>query len=125
MGALIKKISLWVLAGFFFAAGLNHFRNPGFYLPLIPPYLPFPNLINLVSGIAEILLSIGFLFTQSRKPAAILTILMLVAFIPSHVYFIEIGGCVPDGLCAPLWLGWVRLVIIHPLLMWWVWFHRS
>lgn len=124
MGTLIKIVSLWILIGFFFAAGLNHFRNPAFYYPLIPPYLPEPQLINIISGVIEILLSIGFIFSHTRKITALLTILMLIAFIPSHIYFIEMGGCVPDGLCVPLWLGWARLVIIHPLLILWVWYHR-
>ncbi|MEM9328725.1 MAG: hypothetical protein AAGA85_23870 [Bacteroidota bacterium] len=110
---------------FYFIAGINHFRDADFYLPLIPDYLPWPDLINVVSGIAEIILAVGLIVPASRKYAAFGIIAMLVAFIPSHVYFIQIGGCIPDGLCAPIWVGWLRLLIIHPMLILWAWYHRS
>ena len=78
-----------------------------------------------MAGVIEILLGIGLIFSQTRKLAAFGIMAMLVAFIPSHWYFIQIGGCIPDGLCAPLWIGWVRLLIIHPLLLYWAWSARD
>lgn len=120
-----KKISLWAQAGFYFVGGLNHFINPEFYLDLIPRYLIFFDEINLLAGIMEVVLGIGLLLPVTRNYAAYGIILMLLAFIPSHVYFIQIGGCVEGGLCAPTWVGWVRLVIIHPLLIYWAWSVRK
>jgi len=116
-----KRLSLVVQVVFYFVAGVNHFINPEFYLPLIPDYLPIPNLINVSAGIIELGLAFGLLFPRTRNFAVMCLILMLIAFIPSHVYFIQVGGCVEGGLCAPLWVGWVRLIIIHPLLIWWIW----
>ncbi len=113
------------MAGFYFAGGINHFRNPDFYLPLIPDYLPWHWWINAVAGIAEVALGIGLLLKPTRRYAAYAVIFMLILFIPSHVYFIQIGGCIEGGLCAPLWVGWVRLVVIHPLLILWAWYHRK
>ncbi|MEO1052381.1 MAG: hypothetical protein AAFX87_17235 [Bacteroidota bacterium] len=120
-----RKVSLVLIVLFYLAAGLNHFRDPGFYLPLIPDYLPYPNAINIISGIAEMLLGLGLVFRQSRKVSAYLIIAMLVAFIPSHVYFIQIGSCTSGGLCVPEWIGWIRLIVVHPLLIWWAWVHRK
>lgn len=108
---------------FYALAGINHFVNPDFYLPLIPPYFPYPEMINWVSGVAEVLLAAGLAFSLTRKWACYLIIAMLVAFIPSHVYFIQMGGCVQQGLCAPEWVGWVRLIVVHPLLIGWAWWH--
>lgn len=113
--------SKWILSSFFIIAGINHFLNPDFYYPLIPDYLPFHDLINISSGVLEILFGIGLLWKTTRVYAAYLTIAMLVAFIPSHVYFITIGSCIGEGLCVPEWVAWFRLVVIHPLLIWWVW----
>lgn len=121
----LKYISLRILCFFFIIAGINHFVNPGFYYPLIPKYLPFPNIINIFSGILEVVLGITLVFNRSKKYAAYGIIAMLIAFIPSHIYFIEIGGCVSSGLCIPVWLAWIRLIIIHPLLILWVWWHRN
>ena len=125
MAAFLKRLSFWVMAGFYLAAGINHFRHPDFYLPLIPKYLPFPWSINVVSGIAEIALALGLTISRTRRYAAWGIMVMLVLFIPSHVYFIQIGSCVEGGLCVEPWIAWVRLVIIHPLLILWAWYHRQ
>lgn len=117
----IKRISLIVLSGFYIIAGGNHFVNPGFYLPLIPDYFGYPEIINLLSGVAEVILGVGLIFRNTRRVAGFFIVLLLLAFIPSHVYFIQIGSCVEGGLCIPEWGSWLRLVVIHPLLIWWAW----
>jgi uncharacterized membrane protein len=119
----LKIISLYLMAGFYLFGGINHFRTPEFYLPLIPDYLPTPDLLNLLAGIAEIVLAIGLLIPNTRKWAAWGVIAMLLAFIPSHVYFIQLGSCIPDVLCAAEWMGWVRLLLIQPLLIAWAWIY--
>lgn len=65
------------------------------------------------------MLGFGLLFPKLRDLAAWGIIVLLLLFIPSHVYFIQIGSCVEDGLCVPSWVAWVRLLIIHPLLVLW------
>lgn len=104
---------------FYAAGGINHFINPQFYLPLIPPYLPFPEWINWLAGMAEIVLGLGVFFYPTRVWSARLIVVMLVAFIPSHVYFIQMGSCIEGGMCVSEAMGWIRLVIIHPILIFW------
>lgn len=118
---MVKKLSLWLQAAFYILGGINHFLNPEFYLDLIPRYLIYFDEINILAGIAEVVLGLGIIYKPTRQYAAIGIILMLIAFIPSHVYFIQIGGCLENGLCAPIWVGWVRLILIHPILMIWAW----
>ena len=128
--SLLNKLKItialrWLLIVFYFTAGVNHFINPQFYLPLIPPYFPEPELINWVSGVAEILLAIGVGIPKYRKKAILSIILMLVAFIPAHVYFIQAGACLGEqSLCTPMWVAWVRLFPVHPLLILWAWHVR-
>ena len=122
----MKKVSLYLQAFFYIFAGANHFIDPGFYFPLIPDYLQdFSALINVSSGIIEIGLGVSLVFRFTRRRAAFGIFLMLIAFVPSHVYFIQIGSCIEDGLCVPEWIGWIRLVLIHPILMWWAWSVRN
>jgi uncharacterized membrane protein len=118
---LANKWSARFIVIFYFLGGINHFVNPDFYLPLIPPFFSHPELINIISGAAEIILAIGLAIPRTRNVASYLVILMLLAFIPSHVYFIQIGSCIGEGLCTPEWVGWVRLVLIHPFLIYWAW----
>lgn len=117
----IDTLLRYGLIGFMLVAGINHFINPQFYLPLIPDYLPFPKTINIASGIVEVVFGILLLFKSTRYLAGIGIIILLVLFVPSHIYFINLGACVPDGLCTPPWVAWLRLVIIHPLFMLWAW----
>ncbi|MEO1023758.1 MAG: hypothetical protein AAFW89_14540 [Bacteroidota bacterium] len=115
----MRRLNLWALSGFYVFAGAYHFMNPAFYYPLIPDYLPFPEVINTVSGVVEILLGIGVLFKPTRTPSAYSIVAMLVAFIPAHIHFLQIGSCADVGLCVPEWISWIRLLVIHPLLIAW------
>ncbi len=68
IGNLLKsRSSIYLLAGFYILAGINHFINPGFYYPLIPDYLPNHQLINMLSGISEVVFGIGIAFRQYQK----------------------------------------------------------
>ncbi len=118
----LQKVIIHALGYFYLVAGINHFLTPDFYLPLIPPFFSYPESINVLAGVAEILLGLGVLYFPTRKRAAWGIVMMLVCFIPSHVYFIQVGSCIPEGLCVPAWIGWMRLLLIHPVLIYWaVW----
>ena len=121
-----KKLIIHTLSYFYLAAGINHFVSPEFYLSLIPPFFSYPELINYLSGIAEVMLGLGIMYFPTRKRAALGIMVLLLAFIPSHAYFIQIGSCVENGLCVPEWVGWIRLVMIHPLLIFWAfWVYKN
>ncbi|WP_299523849.1 MauE/DoxX family redox-associated membrane protein [Winogradskyella sp.] len=119
------KILRLVLVGFYLFAGSYHFINPDFYSDLIPDYLPFHSFINYASGIFEILLGLGIVFPKTRLLAAKGIIVLLILFIPSHVDFILKGSCVESAFCVAPWIAWVRLLIVHPILMYWVWIVRK
>jgi uncharacterized membrane protein len=117
-----QNASRYLLFALYLAAGINHFVMPHFYHPLIPDYFGHKALINHLSGVAEILLAIGVLWQPTRRYAAFGIVLLLLAFVPAHVWMIEKGGCfTPDSFCFPVWLMWVRLLVLHPILLWWAW----
>jgi uncharacterized membrane protein len=113
-----KKTSIIVFIAFYGFAGIYHFINPETYLPVIPDWLGDPKVINILAGLAEIVVAFLAIFPKTRKQSGYLTIAMLLAFIISHVYFIQLGHCAGET-CLDPWIGWVRLVIIHPLLIYW------
>jgi len=121
----MKRPALYLQTFFYVLAGFNHFRNPGTYYGLIPPYLPWYNTINTIAGVAEITFGLLLVFTATRKWGAYGIMIMLVAFIPAHIYFIQMGSCIPNGICFPEWVGWIRLLLIHPLLLIWAWWCRK
>jgi uncharacterized membrane protein len=122
----LKKLIIQGMGYFYLVAGFNHFISPEFYTPLIPPFFSNAELINILAGIAEVLLGLGVLYYPTRSRAAWGVVLMLIAFIPSHIYFIQINTCVEGGLCVPEWIGWVRLILIHPILIYWaIWVAKN
>ena len=125
MATNLKKYARYFLIGFYIIAGSNHLLNPQMYTELIPDYLPYHTLINYGSGLLEITLALGVAFAKTRYYAAIGIILMLLLFIPSHLFFIKNGSCVEGILCVAPWVAWFRLVVFHSLLMYWVWLVRK
>ncbi|MEO7530841.1 MAG: MauE/DoxX family redox-associated membrane protein [Sediminibacterium sp.] len=120
----MKKILLYLQSFFYIAAGYNHFRDPEVYYNLIPPYFPQHEAINNISGIAEIAFGFLLLFNKTRTWGAYGIMLLLLAFIPAHIYHIQMKGCIP-GLCFPEWTVWVRLLVVHPILLAWAWWYRK
>lgn len=116
---MIKQLSLYVMAGLYLLAGLNHFINPEFYHKIIPPWLGNPVPINIAAGVAEIVLAVLLLFRYTRNWACYGIILMLLAFIPAHVYMLQVAVEGSRQSAAPAWILWLRLLIIQPVLIWW------
>lgn len=122
----MKPIFLYLMIAFYLFAGYNHFANPSIYSPLLPPYLSqWQDLINTISGIAEIVLAIGLLFPLTRIYAAYGIIFMLIAFIPAHIYMIQLGDFKLGKFKITPLISWIRLLIIHPILIGWVWWIKN
>ena len=124
---LLRNILLVVLILFYLFAGANHFINPSFYLPIIPPYFfNWANEVNILSGVAEILLALFLIPKSTRFKAGMGIIIMLFVFIPSHIYFIQKGEFkIGTILFNPLKSS-IRLFIGQPLLILWAyWASKS
>lgn len=122
---MFKTVSLYVMVILYIGAGFNHFLHPGAYYPIIPDYLPWPVAINIASGIAEIVLGFLLLFKATRKAAAYGIIILLILFIPAHIFKIGQPGCLNPETCFPPWVSWVRLFPVQLLLIVWAWWHRK
>ena len=121
----LKNISLFILILFYFAGGINHFRDPGSYLKLIPSYLPYPTLLNILAGVSEIGFALLLIPSSTRKFAAWGTILMLIAFLPVHISMIGDAPLKLGNISVTPLLAWVRLLLLQPLLILWAWWYTS
>ncbi|MBY0479678.1 MAG: hypothetical protein K2Q24_18675 [Chitinophagaceae bacterium] len=121
----LPKIAVYLLGILYVLGGINHFVNPDFYLPLIPDYFPFHSLLNYASGAGEVLAGIAVLIPSTRKIGCNAILFLLIAFLPAHIYFIQKGGCLSESLCVPVWVAWVRLIVIHPILLYWAYTCRT
>lgn len=121
----MMKLLRILLIAFFLFAGSYHFINPSFYYDQIPPYFTNKELINYAAGTIEILLALGVWNKPTRHWASLGIVMLLAAFIPTHWYVIQQNGCIPTAYCVPIWIAWLRLLILQPLLMWWAWVVRK
>jgi uncharacterized membrane protein len=121
-----KRVLLWVMAGFYVVAGFNHLMNPDFYLAIMPPELPNPEWLNVISGLAEIVLGVFVLEPRLRVLAAWGIIALLIAVFPANVYVATANVGLPDG--APgtgnALLNWVRLPFQGLFVAWAWWYTR-
>lgn len=112
------------MAVFYFLAGVNHFRSPGSYEAIIPAWLGGAAVLNMLAGMAEVILAILLLFRPTRKWACYGIILLLIVFIPVHIHMI-VEGLGINGIAVAPWILWVRLLLLQPLLILWAWSVRS
>lgn len=118
---LVKLLLKILLAVFFVLAGLNHFLAPGFYLKMMPPYLPWHVTLNYLSGGFEILLGILLLIPRFTKLAAWGIIGLLIAVFPANIYMAMNPELFPDK--KPIALL-IRLPFQALFIAWAYWFTR-
>jgi len=118
----VKTILLYVMAAFYVFAGYNHLVNPEFYLAIMPPNLPEPELLNLLSGLAEIVLGVFLLDPRTRALAAWGTIALLVAVFPANIYAAT-ANVGPGGPGTGAGVGnWIRLPFQIVFIAWAWWY---
>lgn len=92
----------------FGVGGLNHFRDPAFYVAMMPPFMPAPDAMVALSGVTELLTAGLLLFPRTRSVGAISSVLHLVVFLIVHVFMVLRPELWPAVPVAALW---VRLVL--------------
>lgn len=83
---VVWKILRVLLALFLIYAGTQHFVKPGFYEPFVPSFLPGKTAIVYASGVVELFLGILLLVPKYTKLAATGIIILMLVFLPIHVW---------------------------------------
>ena len=111
----------YLLAALFVLAGLNHFRDPNFYLPMMPPYLPEHAKLIALSGLFEILGGLGLLVPLTRKFAGFGLILLLILVFPANLHM-ALNNIPLNGVPVSPWILWIRLPFqaVFIVWVWWV-----
>ena len=117
----IKVVSKVVLAGFLVFAGSMHFARPEFFLKIMPPYLPFPMGLVLISGAFEILLGIFLLIPRLSRVAAFGIIALMLAVFPANIYLFQHQEILP----APPLVHLLRLPMQAVFILWAYWHTRQ
>ncbi len=121
-----KRLLLWLMAFAYVAAGFNHLVNPAFYVAIIPPELPNPEWLNLIAGLAEIVLGVFVLEPRVRALAAWGIIALLIAVFPANLWVATQNLGPPDF--APgtgnATANWARLPLQALFILWAFWYTR-
>ena len=119
-----KRFLMWGMAVFYIFGGFNHLLNPGFYVAIIPPGLPNPEWLNVLSGLAEIVLGVFLLEPRTRVLAAWGIIALLIAVFPANVWVAmeNFGSGGPGSGNAAF--NWIRLPFQALFVVWAWWYTR-
>jgi uncharacterized membrane protein len=113
-----QKVFVLLAAAFYVFAGVQHFRDPEFYLKIVPPKLPWREAAVYVSGVAEIAGGVGLLIPGLRRAAAWGLVALLIAVFPANIYM-AVHQVQATTWNVPALLLWLRLPV-QGLLIWWV-----
>ncbi len=91
-----RRFALLALAVFFVVAGANHFLNPDFYVPMMPPYLPAHLELVYLSGVFEILGGVLVLVPRVRAAAGWGLVALLLAIFPANIHMALSPELFPD-----------------------------
>lgn len=113
-----KRIVLLTLAAFFVVAGVNHFLNPGFYVAIMPSYLPAHLEFVYLSGLLEILGGVMVLVPRFRSIAGWGLVVLLLAVFPANLNM----ALHPDMFPAvPAYVLYARLPLQLLFIAWAYW----
>lgn len=108
-----------MLAAVFIIAGVLHFTFPGAYVRIMPPWLPHPRTLVLLSGACQIAGGVGVLLPRTRRAAGWGLILLLLAVWPANLQML-VNARASGAPAAAQALLLLRLPL-QLLLIWWVW----
>ena len=117
----LRSAALLLLAANFVAAGVMHFATPGFFVRIMPPYLPWHLELVYLSGVFEILGGLGVLWPRTRAMAGWGLIALLVAVYPANIHMALHPEQFPD---TPAWAAWLRLPFQFLFIAWAWWATR-
>lgn len=116
---MTRDVLRWILALFYFAAGMIHIAAPAPFLTIMPRWVPKPDEVVFLTGIAELLGAIGLaqgISLPLRRTAAIGLALYAVCVFPANINHFALDMAKP-GHGAGLAYHVPRM-FAQPLLVW-------
>lgn len=103
VGSLVARVVGWIgvayvnswtaaiavgLAAMFVLTGVAHFAPPmrADLIAIVPPRLPAPGLLVMVTGVLELLGAVGLLLPVTRVAAALCLLVLMLAMFPANVH---------------------------------------
>ena len=103
---MVKVISVYVMGIFYIMAGIKHFQDPGWFVQIIPPILPYKYALVYISGLFEVLLGVLLMIPNFQSSAAKGLIILLLCVYPANIYLAQTNGA---ALGISPFIAWGRL----------------
>lgn len=117
---MIKTLARWALAAVLLFAGIGHFTRLAEFRAQVPPWMPAPDEVVLVSGIVEIMLAVALVgFRQWRGTVGWVVAAFFILVFPGNIsqFITRTDGF---GLDSDAARG-IRLLFQPVLVVWALW----
>ena len=104
-----KIITIAIMSAFYIQIGIKHFTDPNWFMPIMPPFLPFHIELIYVSGGFEILFGLMLIFERTRFIAGWGLILLLIAVYPANLYLAFNTDVQKEMNISSFLASWIRL----------------
>lgn len=115
-----RRVARYTLAAVYGAAGVIHLARPGPFAAITPPWVPYPETVVALTGVAELLGAIGLLQPVSRplrRAAGWGLALYALCVWPANYHHMQLDMMRAD---QGLGLGYhVPRLLAQPLIIWW------
>jgi uncharacterized membrane protein len=101
----MKRIAVGFVFLWFFLGGIAHFAATRLEMSIVPPFLPYPRALVLVSGGFELLGAFGLLFVRTRRLAGSGLFGLTIAVTPANLFMLQHAA----RFNLPYWLLLARL----------------
>ena len=108
-----RLAGLAVVFAWFLIGGIAHFAFTDAEMRIVPPAVPWPRAVVLVSGAFELLGAAGLLWRPARRAAGFGLFALTVAVTPAHFYMLQR----PELFGVPYWALVLRLPVQVALLV--------
>jgi uncharacterized membrane protein len=122
--AVVPALDSWVVSGrvalatmFLFTATTHFAPMKEDLIAMVPPAFPRPDVLVLLTGLAEIAGAVGLLVPSTTRPAAAGLIVLLAAMLPANISAARRGVRLRGRPVTSLWLR----VPMQLLFMAWAW----
>lgn len=118
---MIRTALRWLLAVFYFIAGVAHLYSPTGFLAITPVWVPFSPEVVAFTGVAEILGAIGLVLPRLwigwARPAAGIGLALYALFVWPANFNHAFNNIPLGGMAATWWYHGPRL-LAQPLIIW-------
>lgn len=90
-------LSRGLIAAIFIVSGMLHLIRPAMFVSIMPPWLPSPAALVLLSGLCEMAGAVGILLTATRVAAGWGLIALLVAVFPANIQMLLNAHSAPSS----------------------------